>query len=148
MFDDVPAIAEKSRRARKQLDSGGSPAVLGCLSRLGEAAPDGARNRYGGFVVCTHLDDRPRGSAEAGGASLEAGSVVKDVALKSPEVAVADFAIIFDIFDAPFVGSMQDAKSGPSPRTKAAHEGPRASASLIRCRVATLVSFQHGQAPH
>ena len=40
----------------------------------------------------------------AGGASLETGPVVKDVALKCPEVAVVDFATVFAIFNAPVVG--------------------------------------------
>ena len=104
VLDDIAVVTEESRWASEQLDSGGSSAVFGRLGRLGEAVPDGARDRDGGFVPCSHVDNRPRGSAEAGALSLEAGSVVEYVILKGPEVAVADFAAVFYIFDASIVG--------------------------------------------
>lgn len=100
VLDDIATVTEESRRASEHLDRGGSSTVFGRLGRLGEAIPDGARDRDGGLIFRSHLNHSPRGSAKAGGASLEAGSAIENVTLKGPEVAVADLAAILNIFDA------------------------------------------------
>ena len=74
--------------------------MLGCLGGLWHAVPHGPGDDHGSLVVAVHLDNCPCGSAQAGGAALYAGAVVKDVAVERPQLAVYDFEPVLGVFNA------------------------------------------------